>query len=324
MLLLAGIFGLGLTGKYLGVLVGAGLFSLLGTSFLLREGLLRFQFSTDMLKESLFFAIPLLPSVLAGWITALSDRVLLALYGSLAETGIYSVGYLLGRGITVFSEAVFLVYGPMIFAMIKKDPISARHRLERFVPYFFMFMLWVYVALSLFAREIVTALTPGRYLGAAVVVPVVLFAYFLGGQYKTFTFILSYERKTWAISSGSIVQALVNFVPNLILIPRFGKMAAAWTTVAAIAVFLLWVFVWSQRSFLLRLDYRRILTAGAILGVSGALAGMLAPLPLFSASLVASASIKAAFLLIALVALWFSGCILPVDKQRLVARLVRR
>lgn len=323
MVILVGSFSLGLAGKYTGVLAGGVLSAAIGTYVLYREGLLRFRFSWPMLRESLLYSIPLLPYVTSGWITGVSDRILLSIYGTLKETGVYNVGYLLGRGITIFSEAIFMVYGPMIFAMIKKDPVSAKARIERFVPYFFTFMAWIFLALNLFAPEIVMIVVPGRYSGALLVTPVVLLAYLISSQSKTLTSLLSYEKKTVLISAGAILQAAINFGANLILIPIYGKMAAAWTTVAALAGYFLWSLFWSQKYFRLEFDYRRILITLLAVITTGAAGLFLTSLPVFKEALWAGIGVKLALLAGATAVIWFSGGVLAVDKRQILDRLKR-
>ena len=323
MLILVGVFDLGLTGKYIALLCGTSASVLISTWVLWQEGLLRFKFSLPMLKESLLFSIPLVPSIASSWIAGLSDRVILSWYGSLAETGIYSVGYGIGKGLSLFTESVFMVYGPMIYAMLKKDTDIARIRIERFVPYFFMFMLWVFMASSLFAEELVTVMTTGDYVSAVSVVPVILFARFLGSQYKAFVNILSYERKTLVISSGAILMAIVNLGANLIFVPLFGKMAAAWATAASVGIYTLWMIGWSQKSFYMKLDYRRMFIAGVIVGLTWGSYQVLVSLSMFTTTFLTGIGIKVLLLLSVMAAMWVSGCILPADKQRIRNRLTR-
>jgi len=323
MIVLVYSFGMGLTGKYIGALLGGAFSAAIGTYVLYRNGLLRFRFSWPMLRESLLFSILLLPNIASGWITGVSDRILLSIYGTLEETGIYNVGYLLGRGISIFSEAIFMVYGPMIYAMMKKNPEIARKRIEHFVPYHFMFMLWIFLALTFYAPEIIAIVVPEEYASAAAITPVVLFAYLLGSQYKTFTYLLSYQKKTLVISIGAILQAAANFGANLILIPLYGKMAAAWTTVVSLAVYFVWMFFWSQKYSRLNLDYRRILTSAVVVILVGGAEVLLLTLPLVESSLPTVIGVKTALLAIAGVAIWVSGGVLPVDKQQLL-KLLRR
>jgi len=319
MLLMVLVFGSGVVGKFIGTFCGAAIFLVLGTLILTREGLLRFTFSKSMLTEGLRYSLPLLPNAAAGWIAGYSDRLLLSKYGPIAETGVYNVGYSLGMALSLFSQSVFMVYGPMIFAMMKKDPNIARQRIERFIPYYFSFMLWLWLTLALFAQEIVNTLTPSGYESAASVVPIILFAYFLGSQYQTFIAALSFERKTALISAGAILQAFVNLGLNLVLIPLYGKTAAAWTTVLAIGIYTAWAMFWSQRSFALNINLRRIAITALVIG--GAALTYVAFINIMSsAPTQIETTFKISLSLGVLFILWFVGGIEPSDKIWLKAR----
>jgi O-antigen/teichoic acid export membrane protein len=312
MLLLVGVFHVGIVGKFMGIACGSGLLFILGAFILSHDGYLHFTFSPAMLIQSLRYAVPLLPNLAAGWITTFSDRILLTWHGSTAETGVYNVGYSLGMGFTLFSLSIFQVYGPVFFARMRQNKELAQQQMERFIPYYFMLMLWLCLAFSLFAREMVAILTPGSYLGAATVLPVVLLAYFLGSQYQPALAILAFEKKTGLISAAAIIQALVNLSLNLILIPSFGKTAAAWTTVAAISAYTAWMVFWAHRLFRLRMDLQRMGLAALIGGAAILLYwifAMSAP-----ASQLLAIPFKSGLLMMVPLGLWFLGGIRPADK----------
>jgi O-antigen/teichoic acid export membrane protein len=319
LLLLSGALGFGLTGKYVGVFAGALLALVLSTAILLKEGLLGLRFSRSMLKASLVFSVPLIPNVAAGWITGFSDRIILSWYGTLADTGVYSVGYSVARGVTVFSEAIFMVYGPWMFAMLTKDTDIGKIRIERFVPYFFMFMTWIGLAIFLYAKEIISILAPDEYADAVLVIPIVLLAYVLASQYKPFVNILSFQKLTLIISIGAIMQACVNLIANIILIPRFGQLAAAWTTLLAVVSYTIWLIVWSQRTMYLKLDYRSMLTTGVIGLIIATLGLRIEVLEIDPVLLI---PVKSLLLGVALILFWITGAIKISEKRRILA-LVR-
>lgn len=318
-LLLSGAFNLGLTGRYSAMLMGSILSTTISTVILLHYGLLRLQFSWEMLKESLRFSIPLLPNSTAGWVTSLSDRILISIYGSLTEAGIYNVGYIIGRGITIFSETIFLVYGPFMYAILKKDLQSAKIRIERFLPYYFLFMCWICLIIMVFAKEIISIVVPKQYSEAIAIIPIVTIAYLVGSQYKPFSYLLSYYKKTMIISVGAILQALLNLGANLIFIPIFGKIAAAWTTLLALTTYSIWLAVWSQKTYPLSINFQRILTPliGTIL--IGVLIIQVDTTVINSENMLAHLLFKLSSLTITFVLSWFSGLILPSDKNKIVS-----
>ena len=67
------------------------------------------------------------------------------------------------------------------------------------------------------------------------VVPVVALAYLFNGLYFVMLAPLMLDKRTGAVSAATWAGALVNIALNLLLIPRYGMMGAAWATLAAYA-----------------------------------------------------------------------------------------
>jgi O-antigen/teichoic acid export membrane protein len=107
---------------------------------------------------------------------------------------------------------------------------------------------WVLLAASLCARPLIYLLASPEYEHAADVIPVVCLAYWLYSLHEHFKTPILLHARTAAILPIYVVAGTVNVGLNLLLIPRFGAMGAAWASVVAFAVF-------SFGGFLL---YRRI------------------------------------------------------------------
>jgi O-antigen/teichoic acid export membrane protein len=71
---------------------------------------------------------------------------------------------------------------------------------------------------------------------AATVVPIIALAYLCEGLCYIATIGIMLQRKPIIRSTAAIVAALVNLALNVLLIPTYGMMGAAWATLAAFAV----------------------------------------------------------------------------------------
>ncbi len=226
---------------------------------LLKYELIGFKFNFKIIVEGLVYSIPLLPNQLSFWIANLSDKLLLIYLRSESESGIYSVGYKIASMITVFSTAVFTVYKPMMFSMFSDDKEAARKKITHFIPIYYFVIFWLAFALGFLSKEtIMIFIHNAKYHPAHIVVPIVASGYLFMSMYKPFYNIITYYGKTWVISAGAIIQAAVNLVLNIILIPRFGSIAAAWTTVFSFFFSYVWLYVFSQRLFSIKLDYKKL------------------------------------------------------------------
>jgi O-antigen/teichoic acid export membrane protein len=80
------------------------------------RGELKESLSLEPLRHFLRFALPLLPHALALWIMAFIDRVMLAVLVDTETVGLYSAGYTLGLGLSLFYEALQRSWQPTFFA----------------------------------------------------------------------------------------------------------------------------------------------------------------------------------------------------------------
>ena len=102
--------------------------------------------------------------------------------------------------------------------------------------------------------------------------------YVCAGLYLIPTNLLFWRRQTRVIPLVTLAAASVNVGLNLWLVPRYGAIAAAWSTLAAYAVLLVLTWRTAERLHPFPYEYRRL---GLIAGLALALflAGRLLPFP---------------------------------------------
>ena len=79
----------------------------------IRHSLLGFCFKWNVLKRSLIYSLPLMPNIAAGWISGLSDRLILAFYGKIDQVGLYSVSAQIALILYMLNDAMTQVQGPI-------------------------------------------------------------------------------------------------------------------------------------------------------------------------------------------------------------------
>jgi len=90
-----------------------------------------------------------------------------------------------------------------------------------------------------------------RYWDGLVIVPYIFMAYYFNLMYSFEVNVEFYTRKTHLISIGTILGAALNVVLNIALIPKYGYVIAAVTTV--ISNFFMFVFHFIIVNYLLRI-----------------------------------------------------------------------
>lgn len=245
----------GAYGKLLGGVIAGGIFWLIAVFLLFRFIIV--NISVKNLKDSLDYGLPLIPHMLAGTILTLSDRYMLEIFTDLTQVGLYSLGYKLGS-IALFMTAAFdKAWSPFFFTFA--DRKDAKNLFPKVATYIFCFSIFLTFLLSLFAEEIVIVLADPKYYEAYKVIPIVA----LGVLLKCFYFIpvkaIFYHKKTKIIPLLTGLAALVNIGLNLLFIPLYGIIGAAWATVGGYLVMLITVVLISQRLFYIKYEVSRLL-----------------------------------------------------------------
>jgi O-antigen/teichoic acid export membrane protein len=190
-----------------------------------------------LVRELLAYGLPLTATVALNFVVNSSDRFLVAWLLGTEAAGTYAAGYELGwHSVLIIMTIVNLAGYPLVVrAMEGAGPAAAQVQLQQ------NGLLLLAVALP--ALTLVVMLAPNlarvvlgapfRADGARLLPWIALAALFAGARlyYANLAFQLS--RKTLSQLWVSLAAALLNVGLNLIWIPRFGLLGAAWATLLA-------------------------------------------------------------------------------------------
>jgi len=199
-------------------------------------------------KYALIISVPLILHNLAGIINAQFDRIFINKYIGSSEAGIYSFAYNVGMIIDVLWVSTNQAWVPWFYERMDANNYSAiRKRAKNFRDFFTL----AYILILFVSPEIIKIMADKRYSDGLVIVPYIFMAYYFNLMYSFEVNVEFYTRKTHLISIGTILGAVINVVLNIVLIPKYGYVIAAVTTV--ISNFFLFVFHFIIVNYLLRI-----------------------------------------------------------------------
>ncbi|MDF2820336.1 MAG: polysaccharide biosynthesis protein [Clostridiales bacterium] len=182
-------------------------------------------------KQHLVFAIkysiPLVPHGISQIILSQSDRIMIMRYIGSVEAGLYSFAYNISVILQILSTSLDTVWGPWFF---KNYSLSKFENIKKRSSQYISIFSTLTILLMFITPELVKVLGSQAYSNSIeVLIPVILAIYF------TFLYTIPaqleyYKKKTGLIAISTIIAGIVNIVLNMLLIPKYGYIAAAYTT----------------------------------------------------------------------------------------------
>jgi O-antigen/teichoic acid export membrane protein len=265
------VLDLGVEGILLGTLAGELL--MLPVRIWTSRHMLRWSFSAATLGRLLRYGVPLVPTSLAYWVFTTSDRVLLSNLSTLEQVGLYSVAAAVVNLANIAILALGQGWNPHAIYAYEADKESAGRLFARMFTYILAGFGLLAVGLTVFADELIAIFAGSDYAGAsAAVLPLAVGMLAYATTHVTAGGISLVGRTTY-LALYSWMAAVINIVLNVLLIPPFGMVGAAWATAAAyvslttgygITSYRLWAFDYDIRPAMTTLA----LTATALLGTA--------------------------------------------------------
>lgn len=232
-IILVGMVHLGIVGALIATGVGYGIVAFCTLPVvLLRVGLENLRPRRDIVWNLVSFGFPLVGGFIAVWVLQLSDRYLLSRLGTLEQTASYAVAYSLGGIMSVIVLGPFALAWPSAMFTIAKRA-DAPYIFQLIFRWYSLVLLLIAFAFSLVSMIILVLFFPPAYHSAAPVIPIVAVSTMFYGLYSMFNAGIGVRRKNWLGVIFTTFSALLNVGLNIVLIPHYGSLGAALSTLIA-------------------------------------------------------------------------------------------
>ncbi len=230
--------GFGLFGAIIALLIGRILIILISLySIISSVGFNAPNFS--VLKTYLIFGLPFLPMGIFEMLINLSDRYIIGFFKGAQAVGIYSATHSIGLLAGVFVFPIAYILSPTVFKFFDENKIDkVKSYLSFALKYFLLFSIPSIFGLFILAKTMLRTLATPEFVllnSMFIVLWVAMGSVFYGIQ-AIYSNIIMIEKKTKFFIFAFAIGFFVNIVLNIIFIPIFGIMAAAFN--AAISHFI--------------------------------------------------------------------------------------
>ncbi|HHH54205.1 MAG TPA: polysaccharide biosynthesis protein, partial [Bacteroidetes bacterium] len=226
------VFHLGIFGR----MSGQGLGYFLNIFTLLKEfskeNLFRLKFIFNKAMASETFML-VLPSIIASFQTVAFvylDRIFIKHYMGDSSVGVYTLGYMLGQGLSMVYEAISQAILPKVYNDMNENYKKAIDELEYFSYRYYLGLVIITVIIAVLSPVIVSLFSNDNYSEASSVMPLVMAGFMMGGFYKIPSLVLGYHKIVWFYPFLSLFSFGTNALLNWWLIPIYGIIGAAFAS----------------------------------------------------------------------------------------------
>jgi CelD/BcsL family acetyltransferase involved in cellulose biosynthesis/O-antigen/teichoic acid export membrane protein len=217
------------------------------------------NFDAGIFKEIVHFGLPFIANFAFSFILAGSDRFLIEFFLGPDQVGLYSAGYAFPDRIGQYLfMAVATASFPLIVRRLEQEGTEPA-RDQTYINGVAMLALAIPACIGMLMadRQIAAVLIGADFRASAVkIIPWIAVATMFNGfaaHYFDHAFLLAKKTRFFFLTLGP--AALLNFIGNLYAIPHFGIIGAAYTTLAAYALYLVLSITFGRRVFRIKFPF---------------------------------------------------------------------
>lgn len=253
----------GAEGQFIAVLLNSAIFAIVYITIAWHQ--IKINLNVQYLKKYLSFGLPFVPSGLSLWALSLSNIIILQWLTSLEEVGLFGLGYKFGLVMDVFVVAIITAWQPFFYK--KAETGKGAELFSQVGTYYLLVVFGLGVAILLAANPLLHIATTPKFFAAGSVVGFIITGVLFKAMYMFNVQGISFMKKTKYLPFINGTAAIINVGLCLLLIPKYGIMGAACSTMVAYFVQLLCAFVVSNRLYPIRYQYGRLIKIVIVYGL---------------------------------------------------------
>ncbi len=215
-----------LTGRVLG-----GILPIVVIGFVLIPYFIKRGKSLDftMWTYALKICIPYIPHLLSLQVLNSIDRIMITKICGSEDNALYTIAYTCGHMVTLLMTSMNSAFTPWLGEKLNDCKKEEIRKISRY--YIILFSVMA-IGMMLLAPEILFILGGKNYMEAKYVMTPVAMGCVCQFLYTLYVNIEQFKKKTLGMAVASVIAALLNYTLNALLIPQYGYIAAAYTTLA--------------------------------------------------------------------------------------------
>lgn len=193
--------------------------------FLFKSKRIKFEYC----KYALIISVPYIFHLLSGIVLNSSDKNMITKLLGSEDNALYSMAYTVAMIVSIIWSSLDKAFSPWIGEKLNEKKYDSINKYSKL--YVLVFLYFV-VGIMLLAPEVLYILGGKPYIEAKYAMPPIMVGYLFIMIYSLYVNVEQYEKKTLGMAIATSLAAVINIITNAIFIPKFGYLAASYTTLA--------------------------------------------------------------------------------------------
>ncbi len=260
----------GVLGIQEALLIGNIAFMAFTTPFIIKH--IEAKFNLGIIKEMLRFSLPIAIGSISAVFLAQFDRYVLNFKSTLLNVGVYTIGFKIANITKIFIiSSIQIALTPTYFKLMNHPDHKTIY--PRIMTWLTIVVVFSSLFISLFGLELTKLFSVGTiYWEAYKIIPIISLGIIFAMLKDSSVIGIQIAKRTNIIGIVLIGVAALNLGLNLLLIPTFGTIGAATSSLISQFIYFIIIYLYSQKYYHIPYRLNRIfiiITAGVILFIVG-------------------------------------------------------
>lgn len=182
------------------------------------------------LKYALPICLPFIPHLLSMTFLNSLDKMMITDIRGEEENALYTVAYQCSTVVTILVSSLNTAFAPWLGEKLHDNSFS---EIRSFAKKYILIFMYFAIGIMLVSPEIMMFMGGKPYMEAKYVMPPVMLGCVCQFVYTMYVNVEQFNKKTIGMALASASAALLNYVLNYLMIPKYGYIAAAYTTLVS-------------------------------------------------------------------------------------------
>ncbi len=235
-------FELGWKGRIIAQVFVFVIYAFLSIYILIKKKYIKRGLNRSYIKKALNFGVPLIPHTFGGAVLMLSDRLIISNLVSVAEVGVYMVGFQFAQIILILQDSFNNAFAPWIYKTLRENSDTRKVELVKITYLYMIVILLISVSYAYIIPPFYRFFVGSSFIAGERFIFWISVGFAFNGMYKMVVNYIFYVEKTYLLAFITVTSAVVNVSLTYFLVSKVGTIGASYSL--CISYFLSFILTW--------------------------------------------------------------------------------